>query len=481
MSIRVDLSPLKRRRTKIVATIGPASSDTTTIEDLIKAGVDVFRLNMSHGQHSDHEVAYRTIREVADRVGKDVAILADLCGPKIRTGVFEDGSIELENGSAVTVTTRDVSGQAGLIPSQYENLASDVVVGSRILMDDGNLELKVDAIDGTEIACTVVVGGTLKNRKGMNLPGVNVSAPSLTEKDKVDAKFALGLGVDFLALSFVRKAADVVELRDLVSEAGEETAIVSKIEKPEALDAIDEIISVSDAIMVARGDLGVELPAEQVPRAQSQLIDRARNAGIPVIVATQMLESMIEHPRPTRAEVSDIATAVWSGADAVMLSAETAAGKFPVESVEMMDRVARDAEGHQWSNETIEATAGDADDLSVEHAVASATAGLSRDLMVRAIVVFSRTGRSALMASAWRPQSPIIVASANVDTRRRLMLSWGAVPMPCEEIEVSAFASNARRISRELGLAEDGDYILQVTGFSTDPATSEPSVTVLRV
>ncbi|HEX9730073.1 MAG TPA: pyruvate kinase [Gemmatimonadales bacterium] len=483
MPISTTRSPLLRRRTKIVATLGPASASPEMVEHLIDAGTDVFRLNMSHGEQAGHAEVYATVRAVAARLGKPVGILADLCGPKIRTGVFATGSVELTEGATVTVTTRSVTGTADLIPSQYEALASDVKPGSRILLDDGNLELRVVQVDGSEVACRVIVGGTLRDRKGMNLPDVAVSAPSLTSKDRDDARFALDLGVDFLALSFVRRREDVLQLRAIVERAGAGVAIVSKIEKPEALDAIESILEVSDAIMVARGDLGVELPPERVPVAQSQLVDLARAHGKPVIVATQMLESMIEHPRPTRAEVSDVATAVFGGADAVMLSAETASGRHPVAAVSMMDRVARDAEGYQWQRGAFgdaRSTAGGVV-MAVEDAVARATAGLSRDLMVRAIVVFSRTGHSASIASAWRPQAPIIAASANESTCRRLMLSWGTIPVHGSDVAATEFPAVARRLAREAGLAEHGDFVLLVSGFQPDAAASAPAVTVLQV
>lgn len=487
MPIAVTLSPLLTRRTKIVATLGPASEDPATIERLIAAGADVFRLNLSHGDHELHARAYGAIREAAARTKKPVAVLADLCGPKIRTGRFAGGSVVLEPGQTVTVTTRPVVGGPGLIPSQYEALAEDVRLGDRILLDDGTLEMRVLAVQGTEIRCAVVTGGILKDRKGMNLPGVKVSAPSLTAKDRDDARFAARLGVDWIGLSFVRRADDVRELRALLADEGSRSGIVSKIEKPEALDAIEDILDVSDAIMVARGDLGVELAPEHVPMAQVQLVGLARARCKPVIVATQMLESMIEHPRPTRAEVSDVATAVWSGADAVMLSAETASGRYPVEAVAMMDRIARDAEGYEWRRTGFAGLAAAARDtkaghrLALEDAVARAAAGLSRDLMVRAIVVFSRSGRTAAIVSAWRPQAPVLVRSANEATCRRLMLSWGTVPLAGPELLPAAFSAEARRVACDAGLAAPGDYILQVSGFASAAERSEPAVTVLRV
>lgn len=484
MPIATESRRLLRRRTKIVATLGPASSSPEMIERLIRAGVDVFRLNMSHGDQAGHEATYRAVREAASVTGTQVAVLADLCGPKIRTGTFEGGSVELVAGSPVIVTTRDVVGSGQLIPSQYEALASDVKPGDRILLDDGNLELRVEGVDGTEISCTVVVGGTLKDKKGMNLPGVAVSAPALTEKDRDDAGFALALGVDFLALSFVRRAEDVRDLRALVAGSGHAAAIVSKIEKPEALGHIEEILEESDAIMVARGDLGVELPPERVPAAQSQLVEMARARGKPVIVATQMLESMIENPRPTRAEVSDVAGAVLSGTDAVMLSAETAAGAWPVAAVEMIDGVARETEAHLWARGAFGAWERAVDagvPLRVEDAVARATTRLSRDLMVRAIVVYTRSGRSASTVAAWRPQAPILARSPSATTCRHLMLSWGVIPVHGPDLTADDLPQGSRSLAREAGLAGSGDAILQVSGFAADEADNQPAVVVLRV
>jgi pyruvate kinase len=336
---------LKRRRTRIVATIGPASEKPAVLEELIRSGVDVFRLNCSHSDHARHRSAYEAIRAASLRVGSPVAVLADLCGPKIRVGKFEEGKIELSDGQYVVVTTRDVVGGPGLIPSQYPALDHDVHPGDRILLDDGLIELRVERVADRDIGCRIISGGILKDRKGMNLPGVSVSAPALTDKDQEDANFALELGVDFLALSFVRRPSDVEDLKRLIAAKGQSTPVIAKIEKPEALTAINDILDAADAIMVARGDLGVELSPEVVPIVQQDLVFQARRKSKPVIVATQMLESMVENAWPTRAEVSDVSTAVFSGADAVMLSAETSVGAHPIEAVRMMDRVARQVEG----------------------------------------------------------------------------------------------------------------------------------------
>jgi len=471
----------ERRRTRIVATVGPASREPAVLEKLIHAGVDVFRLNLSHGQHSDHHQAYQSIRELSSRLAQPVAILADLCGPKIRVGRLAGGQIDLVTGQTVTVTTRQMIGDPKQIPSQYTALAADVRPGDRILLDDGNLELRVEHSDGIEVICTVVQGGILKERKGMNLPNIPLSTPALTDKDREDAHFALGLGVDFLALSFVRRPEDIADLRTLIQAEGQTTPIIAKIEKPEALDAIDEILDLSDGLMVARGDLGVELAAEKVPIVQQQLVAWARLKSRPVIVATQMLESMIHSPRPTRAEVSDVSTAVFSGADAVMLSAETAAGAFPVKAVQMMDRVARQVEGWQsvegaFGSLTKEER-GHEGTLPLRQAVARSTAQLSRDLKVKAVVVRSRGGKSATMVAATRPAAPIVAMTTDPVVCRRLNLLWGVVPMVIEPREFDNPRPVARRLVQQVGLAQPGECVLLVAGFGKN----EPTVTVLSV
>jgi pyruvate kinase len=486
MPITMGGQRLLRRRTKIVATIGPSSSSRPVVERMIAAGVDVFRVNMSHSDHAGQRARIHLVREVAAAAKKHIAILADLSGPKIRTGTFAGGSIELADGDTVTVTTRAVEGKPGLIPSQYEALARDVRAGDRILLDDGNLELKVESTDGTDVVCRVVHGGRLSDRKGMNLPGVAVSAPSLTPKDREDAAFALAEKVDYLALSFVRRAADVHALRDLVEASGHEADIIAKIEKPEALQDIENILIAADGIMVARGDLGVELPPEQVPLAQSQLVDLARQAGKPVIVATQMLESMMDHARPTRAEVSDVSSAVRSGTDAIMLSGESAAGKFPVEAVEMMDRIARDTEVYMWERGAFggltPAASVPTPPLRLEDAIARATSQLSRDLMVHAIVVLTRSGSTAQLISTWRPQAPVLGVSARPETVRKLCLFWGVIPILIAEEVPEEDAAAVPQIAVDAGVAHAGEHILEVRGFHPrDPTRSVPLVRVFRV
>jgi len=484
MTITTDVQLLRNRRTRIVSTLGPASGDADTIARLIAAGVNVFRLNCSHGDHDGHRAVFERVRAAAQAAGRHVGILADLAGPKIRVGAFAGGAVELVDGEAVTVTTRDVEGGPGLIPSQYEALAHDVVPGNRILLADGVMELRVESVEITEIRCTVVQGGTLGNRKGINLPGVAVSAPCLTDKDRADARFMLDLGVDFLGLSFARRASDVAQLQALVAESGHRAGVVAKIERPEALADADGIIEASDAIMVARGDLGVELPPEQVPIAQHQLIDRARRRGRPVIVATQMLESMIDNPRPTRAEVADVSGAVLAGADAVMLSGETASGAFPVQAVAMMDRIARQTEGYLWQQGAFDMTVhldpGEPP-IPFGDAVARSTAQLSRDLRVRAIVVISDSGMSAATVCAARPAAPVVAISAVAATCRRMSLMWGAIPRLVTPSDLDDAPALARRTARELELAAPGDDILMVRGFNADPVLNTPSITLLGV
>jgi len=477
---RVDL--LKNRRTKIVATVGPASADEDILTRLIEAGVNVFRLNMSHGDHHSHARAFENITACAKALKQPVAVLADLAGPKIRTGRFEAGGIDLRDNEEVIVTVRQVTGRHGLIPSQYESLANDVARGDRILLDDGALELLVEGVEGTEVSCRVLHGGRLLDHKGINLPGIAVSAPSMTGKDIDDARFALGLGVDFIALSFVRTAEDVEQLRSLIRRERGQAHIVAKIEKPEALENAEAILDVTDAVMVARGDLGVELPPEEVPVAQNQLIEMARSKGKPVIVATQMLESMITSSRPTRAEVTDVSHAVDSGADALMLSAETASGKHPVEAVNIMDRVARQTEAHLWRRGIYGHIGGDLErPLPVWHVVANATSEMSRDLMARGVLVISRSGTSASTVSAARPAAPVVAITGNLEVYRRMALLWGVIPLLEDEAGRAKPNEVARRVAHELDLAGSGDYVLLVRGFHDDPQLNSPSITVITV
>ena len=484
MAIDHDVTLLSKRRTKIVATLGPTSSDEETIGRLIEAGADVFRLNMSHGDHAGHRRTFDRARRAIEAAGRAIPILVDLAGPKIRVGDFERGEIELVRGARVTLTTRDVRGRDALIPSQYEGLAGDVSQGDPILLADGTLELEVEAVDETEIRCLVVRGGRLKDRKGINLPQSTLSAACLTDKDRDDARFALGLGVDFLGQSFVRRGSDCVMLKELVAESGRDASIIAKIERPEALADVNAILEAADGIMVARGDLGVELPPEKVPTVQRQLIDRARRHNKPVIVATQMLESMIKHTRPTRAEVSDVSNAVMSGTDALMLAAESATGAHPVLAVEMMDRIVRQAEGYLWEDSSFECFHQEPacdPPIPFGDAVARCTAHLSQDLRVHAVVAVSQGGMSAATLSAARPAAPVVCVSSSEATCRRMALLWGSIPRHVHVTELVNAVSLARSIARELGLAERGEYILLVRGFGATPARNTPSITLLTL
>jgi pyruvate kinase len=390
---------------------------------LMESGVDVFRLNFSHGTNAEKETIIATIRSLAERHGKPVGILADLQGPKIRTGRMENGAIPLVKGEKLEITTDDILGRPGRISTIYKALPRDVKPGSRILLDDGLIELKVQEVAGNDVICTVVAGGLLKDLKGINLPGVDVSSPSLTVKDRTDLEFCLAQGVDYIALSFVRKSADVEELKRIIYEHGLQTPVVAKIEKPEALRNFKSILDVTDAVMVARGDLGVEIEAERVPLIQKKIIQACNAVGKPVITATQMLESMIGNPRPTRAETSDVANAILDGTDAVMLSGETASGRYPVEAVRTMAKIALDVE---QSRLVIPATSiARHSHNNIADAVAEAACHAATNLKARAVVVFTQSGSTAALISKHRPPLPILAFTPSTDIRRRLALYWG--------------------------------------------------------
>lgn len=421
--------PGSTRKTKIVATVGPVSSSPEMIRKLIRAGVDIFRLNFSHGENSQKLELIRAIRLLSEKVGCQVGILGDLQGPKIRTGKMAGDGMLLTKGQEVVITTDDVLGSDGVIPTIYRSLPDDVHPGSRILLDDGLLELKVIGLDGGRVRCLVVTGGLLKDNKGINLPGVNVSAPCLTEKDLVDLDFALEAGVDFIALSFVRTAEDIKIIKKIISAKGKDTPVVAKIEKPEALRNFTKILEVTDAVMVARGDLGVEIEPEKVPVFQKKIIQACNRAGKPVITATQMLDSMIRNPRPTRAETSDVANAIIDGTDAIMLSAETASGDFPIESVKTMVRIAKDVEYADLQKTDSHAGA----IRTTAQAVAEASCCTAVTLKAKAIAVFTRSGSTAALISAFRPKTRIIAFSASLEVRRRLSIYWG---VQCADVGV---------------------------------------------
>jgi len=466
----------QERKAKIVSTLGPSSSTAEQITRLVDAGVDIFRLNFSHGSNDDKARVIDIIRTVAERRKKALGILADLQGPKIRTGRMENGALPLRKGDSIAITTDEVLGRKGLISTIYQSLPTDVRQGSRILLDDGLIEFRVHSVSGNTVHCTVVEGGILKDLKGINLPGVNVSSPSLTEKDRKDLVFCLEKRVDYIALSFVRKAEDVEELKRIIFDHGLSIPVVAKIEKPEAIRNFDAILKATDAVMVARGDLGVEINAEKVPLIQKKIIRACNEAGKPVITATQMLESMILHPRPTRAETSDVANAIMDGTDAVMLSGETASGAYPVEAVRTMVKITCDVERSTlWQ---IPAHAGNRKAGTVAGAVAEAACYAAAAVNAKAIVVFTQSGSTAALIAKYRPQIPIIAFASSEEIRRRLSLFWGVKSQP-----VGAMSNTDQQISLvEKTLLETGfkvgDIIVITMGV---PLESRGTTNLMKV
>ena len=413
------------RKTKIVATLGPASSDPVTLRQLIKAGMNVARLNFSHGTHAEHAARIRLVRRIAGELKKPVAILLDLQGPKIRTGAVKNGKpIQLVRGKTVWITTQAVEGTPQRIATAYKQLPREVQKGGPILLDDGRIRLEVLRIHRSEVECRIVEGGWLKSNKGINLPGAKLSIPALTPKDRTDVRFGIENGVDFFALSFVRDPGDVAQLKNFLKKQKSEIPVIAKIEKEEAITCLDSILRVADGVMVARGDLGVEVSFEKVPVLQKKIIREATRLGGPVITATQMLESMIESPVPTRAEATDIANAIFDGTDALMLSAETASGKYPVASVQMMSRIACEAEGH-YPNPLITLHH---EKSEAVHAVVHAACQAAQEIGAKAILVFSMTGRTAALLSKFKPNKPIFALTPLEATYRRMALYWNVTP-----------------------------------------------------
>jgi pyruvate kinase len=457
-------------RTKIVATIGPASRERRMLEKVLLAGVNVVRLNFSHGAHEEHLEVIRGVRALADSQGRSIAILQDLSGPKIRTGrVQGDGVIELRDGARIVITTDEtVEGTPERIGTTYDPLPRDVAPGDKILLDDGNLELKVERTSGVEVFCVVVHGGPLRSHKGMNLPGVRLSTPALSEKDRRDLAFGVANGVDYVALSFVRRAADVVEVKALVRSLGGSQPVIAKIEKREAVDDLAAVIDAADGVMVARGDLGVELSTEEVPVLQKRIIEMANGAGKAVITATQMLESMIENARPTRAEASDVANAILDGTDAVMLSAESAAGRYPVEAIETMARIAGYTEAHHGPR-AIQSVAGahlaHGPHAAVARSLARVASTVAEELDCKLIVAFTESGSTAQLLSSYRPSAPIAAITYNDDTYRRLALWWGVLPVKSVfTATTDEMIVQGEELLKKRGLAASGDTVLMLAG-----------------
>ena len=467
------------RRTKIVATVGPACAERSQLEDLMKAGVDVFRLNFSHGEQKQKEIWIKQIRELSAGYKKAISIIGDLQGPKIRTGLMRQGGQQLTIGQEVIITTADVEGADGLIPTTYSALPDDVISGDQILLDDGKLELKVIRIEAGQIYCLVKVGGLLEDRKGINLPGVNVSTPAMTEKDFVDLEFAIKHQIDWVALSFVRTATEVTQLKQLLAEKNSSIKVIAKIEKPEAVENFSAILAVTDGVMVARGDLGVEVPSEHVPLIQKRIIRECNQQGKPVITATQMLESMIKHPRPTRAETSDVANAILDGTDAVMLSGETAAGLFPVEAVKVMDRVATDVEG----DPALGARPLFAESVSlpqeISDAIGQAACQAAENVGAAAILAFTQTGGTAALIAKYHPSLPIIAVTPNRQVERHLSLYRGIKSMLVDiQGDTEAQILSAETAVLNQGLLKDGDIVAVTMG---SPISAPGTTNLLKI
>jgi len=464
-------------RTTIVATLGPATSDHESIENLIKAGMSVARINFSHGTYDEHRERVETIRTVSERTGTHVACLQDLCGPKIRTGPLSNPEgVKLKDGEAFILTTEKVPGTAVRASTTYDRMHEDVRPGEPVLLDDGLIELVIEKIQGRDVHTRVVHGGVLKPAKGINLPGSALSVSALTDKDRKDVEYGLTLDVDFMALSFVRQADDILELKKLLAKNGrEDMPVIAKIEKPEALDNLEAILDVVDGVMVARGDLGVEMPAEQVPMLQKKIIYEAHRRGLLVITATQMLDSMIHNPRPTRAEASDVANAILDGTDAVMLSGETAVGKYPVETVTTMANIARHTESMQdripreWmtENSLLERS-------SVSRAVVKAACRIANALDARFVVTFTESGSTARLASHYRPGQPIIALSSSKQVCRKLALAWGVTPILFSRHEsLEAMIGEGLQLLTSSGLVNAGDTAVMIAGTSLMPGATD--------
>ena len=464
------------RNVKIVATLGPASDGEHMIRKLYDAGADVFRLNMSHGGHAEIAARHAAIRKVEKAVGRPIAILADLQGPKLRCGVFaDDEGHVLKNGASFRFDLDKAPGSESRVNLPHPEIFAALEPGARLLVNDGKVRLRVDACGADFADCTVIAGGPVSNRKGVNVPDVVLPLAALSEKDRADLEFVCALGVDWLALSFVQRAADVHEAREL---AAGRAAIMSKIEKPAAVAAFDEILAVSDGIMVARGDLGVELPVQNVPPIQKRLVRKCRAAAKPVIVATQMLESMIESPMPTRAEVSDVATALYEGADAVMLSAESAAGSFPIEAVQTMNNVALEVE-NDANYTSIMAASRNVARVSTADAIVLAAREIAETVDIKAICCFTQSGNTAALVARERPQVPILALTPLVDVARRMCLTWGCHCYVTGEVNrFKEAVISAARIARQGGHATEADKIIVTAGV---PFNVQGSTNILRV
>ena len=461
----------RNRRAKIVATLGPATDSAAEIEKLFETGADVFRLNFSHGEHAEHKARFDAIRAVEKKYNRPIAILADLQGPKLRVGTMENGGVELKTGQAFRLDLTGETGDSARAPLPHPEIFAALKESTQLLLDDGKIRLRVTAA-GVDFADTeVIAGGRLSDRKGVNVPNAVLPLAAMTDKDRADLDFALSMGVDWVALSFVQRPEDVAEARKIIQGRA---AVLSKLEKPAAIDRLDEIITLSDAIMVARGDLGVELPPEDVPSIQKQIIRHCREAGKPVVVATQMLESMISAPAPTRAEASDVATAVYDGADAVMLSAETAAGQYPFEAVAIMDRIIARVERDEAYRAIMDTTHPDPEKTAPD-AITAAARQVAETIAAAAIVTYTTSGSTTLRAARERPVVPILCLTESTATARRLVLAWGVHGVITKDVRNFAdMIEKACRIARKEELAKKGERLVVTAGvpFGTPGATN---------
>jgi pyruvate kinase len=452
-----------RRKTKIVCTIGPASESPETLETLIQAGMDVARLNFSHGTHEEHLRKIETIREISERLKHPVAIFQDLGGPKIRIGPIKEGGVELKRGKEFLLTTERGVGDEKGVSMTYPTLPQEVRPGDRILLSDGTIDLQVLESDGKNIRCQVVVGGLLTSYKGMNFPTATLLAAAFTEKDYEDLLFGIHHGVDLVGLSYTQKADDIEKVKNILKKESADIPVIAKIERKEALENIDEIITASDGIMVARGDLGLETPIEKVPNVQKRLIRKANALGKPVITATQMLRSMVDHTQPTRAEVTDVVNAIYDGTDAVMLSEETASGQFPVEAFQMMARIAQSAEEEfphpLFLNKEIDRK------MNLQQAISHAASSLAEEVGAKVIITPTESGSTARWVSRFRPKQPILALSRHLSTVRRLHLCWGVHPvLVLDWKDTDEMLERSKRIPKELGLASSGEKIVIIAG-----------------
>ncbi|HEX2896180.1 MAG TPA: pyruvate kinase [Marmoricola sp.] len=463
------------RRAKIVCTLGPATSTPESIRALVDAGMDVARLNLSHGTHTEHEAVYRMVREASDATGHGVGIFADLQGPKIRLGWFAQGGVRLEPDQAFTITTRDIAGTSEIAPTTYDGLPGDVREGDQILIDDGKVRLRVTGVDGTEVHTRVEVPGRISDHKGINLPGVPVSVPAMSEKDVEDLRWALHLTVDFVALSFVRSAKDAEDVRQIMREEGVMLPVIAKIEKPQAIDNLDEVVKAFDGFMVARGDLGVECPLEDVPFLQKRVVDKARRNAKPVIVATQMLESMISNPAPTRAEASDVANAVLDGADAVMLSGETSVGEYPIETVRTMARIIMSTEHHELRS----MAAIEWEPKTRGGVIAKAAVEVAERVGAKYLVAFTQSGDSARRLARYRGPIPVLAFTPEAEVRSQLSMTWGVETFKTQPVEHTD--EMVRQVDEQLlaiGRVKEGDLVVIIGG---SPPGIPGSTNALRI